>query len=463
MTEQVYTKFSHQKNKAENKAEQNSEQSNSVDVKKDSTTMLQELIRIDSQNPPGDESAVVNYIQEFCRSLHIDHEIYTYHENRANIVIRIGERGPENLVVLGHTDVVPAKKENWTHDPFSGEIIDGFMYGRGTLDMKYFIAVSLSVMRKLKEQEENLDRGITFVFTADEENGSSWGIKKLLEEDGIKEELSHKTVINEGGGFSIFHQGRYYYLFETGQKSVCRIRISIPEEKGNNPYFPTLSHEAALAEVLKRLEKLDLDTVIPKTSRLLKEAFSDTIPNSGNTSSRDPKLDILIETMSTSMITPTIIHGGSRNPNLPEGIKGTIDFDCRLLPGIGRNECLDKIEKALEDLPVSLAVQSFSEGYEADIDKNIIRLFKEALQKYDPQISGLLPFITPGSNDGKYLKPLGCDILGFAPLQKDDAFTEILPLIHGVDERISINSIPFCENILYEICTNYLIGDTYLG
>ena len=424
---------------------------------KNSIEILQDLIRIDSQNPPGNEKFVVGYIQEFCENLGVAHQIYTYEEQRSNIIIRIGKQCDDNLIILGHLDVVCAKAEDWTQDPLGAELVDGYIYGRGALDMKYFIATSMVVMRELKEIEETLDRGITFIFAADEERGSSFGMQRLLQEEGIAEELRGKIVLNEGGGFSVPYQGTCPYLFETGQKSVCRLRVTIPEEAYADPYFPTLTHEATLVQVLKNLEQIIIDDQIPKTSERLMERFSD------HQSTGDPFLSKLLRTMSSSIISPTLIHGGARNKTTGPHIRGTIDFDCRLLPGITQETFIEKVELSLQDLPVVINVESFTEGYEADVDKKIITLMRESLQKFDPTITDLVPFITPGSNDGKFLKPLGCEVLGFAPLHRDDTFTSILPLIHGIDERISTKSVSFCEKVLHEVCINYLIGDKYIG
>ena len=425
---------------------------------KNCVEILQDLIRFDTQNPPGNEVALVSYIHEYCEALEIRNDVYLYEGQRANIIIRLGQSTPDNLVVLGHTDVVRAKAEDWTFHPFEAHISEGYLYGRGALDMKYFIAAAMVVMRSLKAREASLKRGIVFVFTADEETGSKYGLPRLLTENGIAEELSHKVVLNEGGGFAVFQQQACRYLFETGQKSVCRLRLTIPEEPDSNPYFHTTAHEATLVRALERLRALVVDDDIPRTSRLLSEAFQ-----TETDSAMDGKLRKLIDTMSQSMITPTIIHGGARNPLLPAHIRATIDLDCRLLPAITQEQFICKIEAALEGLPLHVEVLSFSQGYEADIERKFIKLLELTLKKHDPGIDGLLPFITPGSNDGKYLKPLGCEVLGFAPLHRDDTFTTIMPLIHGLNERISLKSIAFCEQVLHDVCMEYLTGDAYLG
>ncbi|MGH0053501.1 MAG: M20/M25/M40 family metallo-hydrolase [Sphaerochaetaceae bacterium] len=419
---------------------------------KDSTTtldILQDLIRLETQNPPGNEKVLVAYIKSYCDQLGVESTVFTYEGNRSNILIRMGIANGRNLVVLGHTDVVTAEPDLWTYDPFAAEIHDGYLYGRGALDMKYFIATALSVMKTLKQNEANLKRQVIFLFTADEETGSSYGLPRVLQEPGIAEDIANSFVLNEGGGFSVFNQQACHYLYETGQKSVCAIRVTIPESPDTNPYFPDLRHEKLVFEVIKRLEAMDLDESIPDTIRALQMVFPE----------QDPATERLIATMSSSMVTATVVKGGSRNPDLPIGVKATIDFDCRLLPHISRSYFEDKVSNALDGLPVSVEILRYSQGYEAQVGDNLVGLLEQVLKRHDPDILSLLPFITPGSNDGKYLLPLGCDVIGFAPLAKEQSFPEIMPLIHGIDERISLDSIAFCTNVITDVCVEYLTGD----
>ncbi len=415
--------------------------------------ILKDLIRIDTQNPPGDESALVAYIRDYCDRLGIKSSIYTYEGNRANIMIRMGRPSGRNLVVLGHSDVVTADPDLWSHDPFAAEVHDGYLYGRGALDMKYYIASALSAMKTLLPYQEKMTRQIIFLFTADEETGSSFGLPRVLKEPEVEQSLRGSIVLNEGGGFSLFHDGICHYLYETGQKSVCSLRASIPELPDTNPYFPTLEHEELMLETIERLQGLNLDESIPATIRALQEAFL-----AGQTPA-EPEVEQLISTMGSSIITATILQSGSRNTALPKGVKATVDFDCRILPHITREEFEEKIRNAVNDLPVTLTVLRYAQGYEARVDESVTDLLLETLRRYDSEIADLLPFITPGSNDGKYLRPLGCDVVGFAPLAKEQSFTDIMPLIHGIDERISLDSIEFCTRVLTDVCIAYLTGE----
>jgi acetylornithine deacetylase/succinyl-diaminopimelate desuccinylase-like protein len=422
-----------------------------------SLDILQDLIRFDTQNPPGKEQELIDYIVHYCTQLGINHTVHTYGDGRANILITLGPCNGRSLTVLGHVDVVHADVSSWTYPPFAAEIHDGFLWGRGTLDMKYMVAVSMTIMRNLKAIEHQLKRQVHFLFTADEETGSSNGIVRILEEPDVREAIAGSVVLNEGGGFAIMHQGTLRYLFETGQKSVARVRVTIQEFAGTNPYFPTLAHEAVLVDVLDRMQNLDLDDDIPQTIAQMRNLF---IQDYEHMDSANRKL---METMSCSMVTPTIIHGGARNKHIPEKSRVTVDFDCRLLPNIQKERFVEKVRQALHELPVTFELTSYTQGYESHVGNEMVSLLQRTLQYYEPAIDSLVPFITPGSNDGKYLRSLGCEIIGFAPLHKDQPFSTIMPLIHGVDERISLRSIEFCEQVLHDVILEYLTGESYNG
>ena len=417
----------------------------------DTISILQDLIRLDTQNPPGNEIIAVEYIQKFCEKYELDYTTYIYEQTRGNIVVDIGPQTKNNLIILSHLDVVQAQKKDWIVDPFGGHIIDGILYGRGALDMKYFTSCALQIMKDLAPISHTLKKGITFVFSADEEKGSAFGLPLLLKEEGMKEKLSNKTVINEGGGFALFDaSGTCHYLYESGQKSVARLRVKVKQAQDFNPYFPDLVHEGTLVKVINTLQNLNIDETTSFTSDALAQVI-------GGVSDEITKN--LIDTMSSSLISATIIHGGARNNKVEKNYRSCVDFDCRLLPHISKEQFQQKIEEALHSLPVEIEYLSFSHGYESMSTKKMEKLMLSSLRKADESITSIHPFITPGSNDGKYLYPLGCEVFGFAPLAKSEPFTEILPLIHGVDERISVKSVGFCYQVLHELVTNILGGE----
>jgi acetylornithine deacetylase/succinyl-diaminopimelate desuccinylase-like protein len=425
---------------------------------------LRDLIRIDTQNPPGNERAAADYIAGLCREIGLDYELRSVGENRANLIVRLAPEREDRLVILGHLDVVPADASAWEHDPFAAEVVDGYVYGRGALDMKYFVAVALAVLAELKPQENRLTRGITCVFTADEEKGSSHGLPLVLEDETVRRELSGRTVLNEGGGFAYEYNGRRYYLVETGQKSVARVRVTVPELPDTNPYFPTLDHEEVLNRAIRALQAVDLRRPVPDTTRRLLDRFAGEGRNVDDQLAALAEFDDafmykLLYAMSHTMITPTMISGGSRHPDLPPSQKAAVTFDCRVLPGIGEEEFTTALRKALGHLPVDLEIRSFSQGYETAFSNPLVRRAEAALRHRDPSVQACLPFITPGANDGRYLRPLHCDVLGFAPLAASQPFGEVISRIHANNERIALESLEFCEQVMLEVCHGYVMGE----
>ncbi|MFW5684501.1 MAG: hypothetical protein ACOC1I_06595, partial [Spirochaetota bacterium] len=121
------------------------------------------------------------------------------------------------------------------------------------------------------------------------------------------------------------------------------------------------------------------------------------------------------------------------------------------------------VRAALRDMPVELEVLSFSDGYETSVSNPILKTAEAHLRNHDPRISGCLPFLTPGANDGRYLQPLGCEVLGFAPLATSQPFEEVISLIHGIDERISLESLEFCTSVMTDICRDYVEGEHHVS
>ena len=432
-------------------------------------TILRELIRIDTQNPPGNEGPAVGYIASLCRRAGLEYRIRTYNGNRSSIIVRLAPRCEDRLVILGHLDVVRADETAWDCAPFGAEIRNGYLYGRGALDMKYFISAALAVLVDLKPREAELKRGLTAVFTADEENGSAYGLPRLLEEESIRDELSGRIVFNEGGGFTHEHHGTWYSLVETGQKSVARLRVTVPELPGTNAYFPTLNHEKLLVRSAGAVQGAELRRPIPETARILVREITgiplEAVAN-GTLDEHVAQLEVqgdvflsrLLYAMTHNTITPTILRGGSRHSELDRGVKGEIDFDCRLLPGITPEELSAAVHKALDDLPVRFTLLFFSPGYETIVSHPLIEAMEQAIRRQDPNIAACLPFLTPGANDGRFLHPLGCKVLGFAPLSRSQPFKEVIALIHGVNERICIDSLTFCGEVIADICRGYVEG-----
>ena len=214
---------------------------------------LQALVRIDTSNPPGNERPAAEYIREVFENEGIEGKILESAPGRANIVARLksetGEGGP--LLLMSHLDVVPADPSEWTHHPFGGEIADGFIWGRGTLDMKGLTAVEMVVMLELKRRGLRLRRDVVFAATADEEMGSTFGMKWLV--DNHWELIQAEYAINEGGGVGLNLGDRMVFTCQIAEKGIAWLRLKAKGEPGHGS-APTGKN--AVVELSRAVAKL---------------------------------------------------------------------------------------------------------------------------------------------------------------------------------------------------------------
>lgn len=188
------------------------------------TTHLQELIRLDTTNPPGNETLAARYLEGVLKAEGFDPIVVESAPGRGNVLATYKGGDEEPLMLLGHTDVVAVEPEHWTHPPFSGALVDGYVWGRGALDMKNMVAAELMVFILLKREGVQLNRDIVFAATADEEAGKgNHGPGWIL--DNRPELFAAPYIITEGGGHDLEVAGRKFYTCQTGQKGLCRLRL----------------------------------------------------------------------------------------------------------------------------------------------------------------------------------------------------------------------------------------------
>jgi acetylornithine deacetylase/succinyl-diaminopimelate desuccinylase-like protein len=187
------------------------------------TAVLADLIRLDTSNPPGNEEAAVHYIEAMLARDGITSEIYMPEPKRANILARIkGKNAGEPVVLLGHLDVVPARDEGWTEGPFSGAVRDGYLYGRGAIDMKSQVAAFLLAFLDLHRSGATPERDIVFLATADEETSGRLGVEYLL---GKVKELRNTSFVLSEGGFILEKEGMLHARISVAEKMVCQFML----------------------------------------------------------------------------------------------------------------------------------------------------------------------------------------------------------------------------------------------
>ncbi|RLF20366.1 MAG: hypothetical protein DRM97_07725, partial [Thermoprotei archaeon] len=310
----------------------------------DIAQFLSELIRIDTSNPPGNELEAAKLVAEKLREYGIESVILESEPKRGNVIARVRgrEEGP-TVLLLSHLDVVPAKPEEWKVHPFSGEIKNGFVWGRGALDCKGGVAVEMFTLIQLAK-EEAIKGTLVFAATADEEKGGLKGVKWLLENrpDLIKADY----VINEGGGFEIPVNGRSIFTVQTAEKGVYWFKLRFKGTPGHasmpSAYDNAIAKAAKAIDMITRVKpkicptphaKKFIESLLTAMGRgwIAKLLLSPLTADIALSRIPDRSKAAFIEALLRNTLTPTVVRGGYKENIVPSDCELTVD--CRLLPG----------------------------------------------------------------------------------------------------------------------------------
>ncbi|MBC7131149.1 M20/M25/M40 family metallo-hydrolase, partial [Candidatus Bathyarchaeota archaeon] len=401
-------------------------------------------------------------------------EILESAPGRGNLITRLkGVGNKPSLLLLSHLDVVAANPAEWSVPPFSGLVKDGYVWGRGTLDMKSMTAIEVMVMKLLKRNNVKLKGDLILAATADEERGGQAGAGWLAANhpDKVKAEY----VINEGGGQAIPMNGKNIFTVQTAEKGILWLKVKAKGKPGHGS-IPGAADNAVL-RMSKVVEKLGTYreplTLIPTVKQFLKTMASEN-PSlkepletlMKNLSEGDEILDKLAEhdkalaeefrAMLRMTIAPTMIRGGIKENIIPSECEAV--FDCRILPGQTTSEALNKIKTLLGEFDLEkleFEVIQSNEPSESTLDSPLFQVISTVLKEFDPTCK-ITPILLTGGTDSRFFRRLGAVCYGFHPLLSDLPYGEMLKMIHGVDERISIRNLVFGTTILYNVVKRFL-------
>src|SRR5574340_1066213 len=334
------------------------------DVGEETVRNLRGLLRLDTRNPPGNEIRTAEYLRSLLEAEGIGGEIVGPSHNRGTFIARLRGDGSEPpLLLMSHTDVVAVETEKWTHDPFAADIADGFVYGRGALDMKHMVTMEAMTMLLLKRRRVHLKRDVIFMAAADEEVGGMQGAGWVVE--NRHELIQAEYALNEGGGVGFEINGRRYYPVQTAEKGTVRFRIRTYGKPGHGsvPHFdnPILD----LAEVLTKCTPQLLPAHFTGTFRGYIAGIAETQPVEvaqalhavlADESTADAAIDVLpldeglklrMHAMLRNSITPTMLKAGSQINVIPSEADASIDG--RNLPGWTPEMFLQELRSALGD------------------------------------------------------------------------------------------------------------------
>ncbi len=424
---------------------------------------LQQLLQIDTTNPPGRELAAAEFLADRLREDELEPEILLVEKERANLVVRL--EGSENLAPLlisGHTDVVPAMGD-WTYPPFGGVISDGFLWGRGAIDMKNMVIMCLWAMKLLSRVKKSLRRTVIFAAVADEEAGSRKGSHWLV--DNHPDKIRAGSMLTEVGGFSLHMMGRRFYPIQVAEKGQATVEMKATGDAGHGSMPMTDNAIGRLAHAVSKLVRHNLPRHMTSTQEAFLRQLAENMPlgvkqvfSLLRTPLADQFLRLLPESQARPLraclhntASPTILKAGVKDNSIPS--EATATLDCRTLPGQTIQDLLRELHDLVgrdvtfhvlhEQPPISM------ENHHTDL----YQLMCDTLLRYDPE--GVpLPQMLPGFTDAKAYSRLGMKCYGFAPLKlpKDVAFTS---LFHGVDERIPVDGFQWGLRVFADVVASY--------
>ncbi len=417
-------------------------------MKDDAVTLLSEYLKIDTTNPPGNESKAVAFFQNIFSREGIEYKIYEPDSGRASIrAILHGSGKKKPIILLNHMDVVPAEKQEWSVDPFGGEIKDGFIYGRGALDMKSQGIMELMAFLEMKAIGRTPDRDIIFLATADEEAGGTHGIAFLMENHA--EDFSAEFVINEGGfGISGFIPERPVFMIATAEKGLCWLRMRATGQPGHGsvPHGQNALEKlnAALYRLLSEKSGITLTPIIQTyfnnigtgwsfLEPFIKDQKSETLETILNQTGliQMPQISAMLR----NTISLTQMHSGDKANVIPASAEATLDI--RLLPGQTLEEFLHQIRDKMGDENLQLDIITQSEASTSPPDTPYFQLIEESIKQQYPNAL-VTPSLLFATSDSRILRRHGITTYGFCPAIID---LQEIQRIHGIDERISIESL----------------------
>ena len=422
-------------------------------------SICQEMIRIPSVNHGegrGDEREIANYVVAKLAEVGIESELIVTGENRVNVVAKIvgADQGRPGLVVHGHLDVVPVNADDWSVDPFGGEIKDGYIWGRGAVDMKDMDAMIIATVRAWKRANYIPPRNILLAFFGDEEAGSEFGSRYLISN---RPELfaGYTEAISEVGGFSVTITGGHrLYFIEGAQKGINWLQLTAKGDAGHGSFINPKNAVTKLSAAIARIGSHEWPQVETKTGAKFWSKIAELVGEKYDPTNVRPLLRhiggaarMLGATIQNTS-NPTMLSAGYKANVIPQTATAVVDG--RFLPGF-EDELLNTVKKlAGDEIEVEILVRD--KALEVEFEGPLVEAMKAAIAKYDPAgIPG--PYLMSGGTDNKALSDLGIVGYGFSPVRLPPDL-DFFSLFHGVDERIPVDGLKFGVKVLNEFLQN---------
>jgi acetylornithine deacetylase/succinyl-diaminopimelate desuccinylase-like protein len=425
-------------------------------LERDATELLQQLIRFDTVNPPGNEQAAQNFLQDKLEAAGFECTQLSAVTGRPNLVARLPGRsdGPR-LCYLGHVDTVLANPGDWTVDPWSGELKDGCVWGRGALDMKDQVATEIAAGIALAEEGWRPESGeLMIIVTADEEAGASVGAKWLCAEH--PDVVRCDYVVNEGGGALLDANGRRIYGVCVAEKGVFRFTVtahgraghaSVPRIADNS-----LTKLAPIIDALGRAVHGPL-SLHPEAAATIAGLGIDTNGDAdaalADLERLDPRLAVLLEPLMGVTFSPTMVRASEKVNVIPAAAHVTVD--CRVPPGEDEQSVRAAVEDILPAGDWTMKFESEVTGNRSPAESPLMDFIRDFIEREDPG-AVVAPSGLPGFTDSRWFREAfpGCVAYGFMPARAFDLF-EAVPLVHGADERVPVEDLGMAARFFAEL------------
>lgn len=432
-------------------------------VSGEAADLLCRYLRIDTSNPPGNETAGARFLADVLTREAVAWDIREPVPGRGSCVTRrTGTSARSAVLLLHHIDVVPAEATRWRYDPFSGLVLDGEIWGRGAQDCKFLGIMQLMAFILLKRQGRDPERACVLAATADEEAGGTQGVAWLLEEH--PESLATAAVINEGVGWMFPIRPDSAFLCQVAEKGACWIEVTFQGRPGHG----SLPHDDnCLVHMARAVQALSghsfpvcltgpgaelvaalapLQTVVPA------EQFREVLgpaPQEALTRMPADAAGMLVPILCNTVV-PTSVAGGVRNNVIP----GTChcDLDCRILPGTAPQDMLDQVQAVLHAAGCTACTAVLRSGSPASVSPRDTAVYDRLAQSFRARGAALLPFISPGATDSRYFRARGVPAYGL----QFDPTVEACRRIHGHDERIGVDRLLLGIRVLYDLLAGLL-------
>ena len=426
---------------------------------------LQALIRMDTVNPPGREISVARYLDDVMRGAGIETTLLEPSPGRAALVARLKGSGKHRpVMMMAHMDVVGVERDRWTQNPFGGEIVDGYLYGRGAIDDKGMLAVNLQTMLLLNEHVvragRTLDRDVIFLATSDEEAGGEFGIDWVIDHHPAL--IDAEFVLNEGGRLREIDGKLAYAAVQCGEKVANVLELTASGTPGHAsvpiPDNAVVRLARAVAATAAHREPVVVTTTSERFFAGLAEFWPEASTRAamGGVSSGDaakvaqgarvleayPAFDAMLR----NGISPTMLAGGVRANVIPAEASATLNV--RLLPGQSLDDLIARLNSAIGDRKVNVTVMSKGdEAPPSPDDTPMYAAIRDALAALAPGVPAV-PFLSTGATDSAPLRQKGVKAYGILPFpmsESDEA------RMHGHDERVKVSSLAFAVRLSWEI------------